>query len=241
MAKATALTKTNGDTAIVANAPNATTGLAWQMEGEDRSDFLIPRIIVHQGDIAEKFYGVHEKGTLLDTSTKEPIPSVRFVPLAAWKEYIRWNEELGSAPVYATRDRAEVPDEDLAWNGEEPPACTVYRNFAVLFEGMTMPVVLSMSDAKKAQRTAGKLLNQLEKTRAASGKGRGLYEVRIVDCENKKGKWKDMQVQPVGNPSEEFAEQAAMWIATISGAEVRTNVAETEQAVPEAAQFNPDA
>lgn len=230
----------NGQTTALAER-NATAGMGWSMEGEDRSDFLIPRVIVHQGDIAEKFYGVHEKGALIDTSTKEELPSKRFVPLTAWKEYIRWGENLGDPPVYVTRNRADVPDADLQWNGDEPPACTTFRNFAVLFDGMQMPMVLSLSDAKKPQRNAGKLLNQLEKQRAATGKGRGLYEVQIVDCENKKGKWKDMNVQPVGNPSEELADAAATWIATISGAELRTNVVESEPTASQPDDFNPDA
>lgn len=232
-----ALAKTNGETALAEK--NATSGLAWQMEGEDRSDFLIPRVIVHQGDIAEKYYGVHEKGTLLDTSTKEPIPSMKFVPLTAWKEYIKWSGSIGDPPEYATRLRAEVPDADLKWTGDEPPACTTYRNFAVLFDGMAMPVVLSLSDAKKTQRMSGKLLNQLEKMRGSQCKGRGFYEIKIVDCENKKGKWKDMAVQPCGNPPDALATAAAAWIENLSGQEIKTNT--TDHVAEADTGFDPDA
>ena len=219
---------------------NATSGLGWNMEGEDRSDFLIPRVIVHQGDIAEKFYGVHDKGDLIDTSTKEKLPSVSFVPLTAWKEYIRWGAEIGDPPVYVTRNRADVPDADLQWADETPPACTVYRNFAVLFDGMAMPMILSLSDAKKPQRQAGKLLNQLEKSRAAKKAGRGLYSIRIIDVENKKGKWKDMEIVPAGNPSAELAANAATWIATISGVELKTNLVDSPTEA-DASGFDPDA
>ena len=219
---------------------NATSDLGWNMEGEDRSDFPIPRVIVHQGDIAEKFYGVHEKGDLIDTSTKEKLPSVSFVPLTAWKEYIRWGAEIGDPPVYVTRNRADVPDADLQWTDDTPPACTMYRNFAVLFDGMAMPMILSLSDAKKPQRQAGKLLNQLEKGRAAKHSGRGLYNIRIIDVENKKGKWKDMEIVPAGNPSAELAANAATWIATISGVELKTNLVDSP-AEADAAGFDPDA
>lgn len=229
---------------------NATSDLGWNMEGEDRSDFLIPRVIVHQGDIAEKFYGVHEKGDLIDTSTKEKLPSVSFVPLTAWKEYIRWGAEIGDPPVYVTRNRADVPDEDLVWREgvdknnqvtQFPPHCTVYRNFAVLFDGMAMPMILSLSDAKKPQRQAGKLLNQLEKGRAAKHSGRGLYNIRIIDVENKKGKWKDMEIVPAGNPSAELAANAATWIATIGGVELKTNLVDSEPGEAAAGGFDPDA
>lgn len=234
-------------------APNATAGMAWEMEGEDRDDFLIPRVIVHQGDIAEKWYGQHPKGTLIDTSTKAPLDAAsnRFMPIRAYKEYIAWSEEIGQAPVYTERDKQAVPPEDLRWTeGVDkkgnpisiPPKCTEYRNFIVLFEGSPSPVVLSLSDAKKAQREAAKFLNKWERERGTK-LGRGYYTLGQKECENHKGKWLDFTVQPVGEqPPPELAEAVARWTEVLSQQTIKTNIVESAQVESEAAGgFDPDA
>ena len=195
----------------------------WQMNGEDETDSILPRVIIHQGDISEKEYGHHPKGTLLDSVTLTPLTSNRFVPIGiAWKEWFKWGGR-GQGLVYKVRNVNEVPPEDLVWQGKEPPTCTLYRNFALIFEGSDTPVCLSLKDSMPLPRRAGQALNQLEKIRALKKKGPGLYELEVIDQENDRGRWKDLRIKPIGNPPDDFAALALMWFESLNTKQVETH------------------
>lgn len=190
----------------------------YKMEGEDSGDAVMPRVILHQGDISEKYYGQHPKGTLLHSITGEVIEARRFTPLGiAWKEWMKFGDKFGDTLDYKTRNKSEVPPEDLQWNGNEPPAASLFYNFVVLFEGMDSPVCLSMKASSKFQRSAAQALNQMEKIRGAKKLAPGLYELDIVDRENDKGKWKDLKLRPVGNPSDDLAKASYEFYQALSG------------------------
>ena len=181
----------------------------YRMEGEDSGDTIIPRVILHQGDISEKYYGEHPKGTLLHSVTGEVIETRKFTPVGiAWKEWMKFGDKFGESIEYKTRNKSEVPPEDLNWNGDEPPAASLFYNFVVMFDGMSEPICLSMRGSSKFQRSAALALNQMEKIRASRKAVPGFYELEIVDRENDKGKWKDLKLRPVGNPPDELAASA---------------------------------
>lgn len=195
----------------------------FQMEGEDRDDDIMPRVVLHQGDMSENAgHGEHDKGTILNSVTKEVIESHKFVPIGvAWKQYIRFGANRGDPIVYNTRDRAAVPDADTKWQEKTPPVCTVFRNFVVLFEGEETPVCLSFKSSDKIQNNAGKSLNLMEKSRTVQGKCPGLYELEIVDDSNDKGKWKNMRPRPCGDPTTEMLTLSQMWFGVHSGSAVK--------------------
>ena len=221
------------ETGALANAADVR---PWNFEGEDSDDFLVPRITIHQGDISQKKYGPGTKGTLIDTTTNDTLPSMKFSPIYGWKEWIKWGEKRGGNPEYRTRNKSDVPPEDLQWHDNEPPAATLTRNFAVLFDGMSTPVVISWKDSSKRQRTCGKLLNQLEKLRAAQNLGRGLYEIVVVEESNDEGDWKDWTIKPIGNPDDAMSKTVAQWTDALTGKTVQTNI----EAAEKSEGFDPD-
>jgi hypothetical protein len=185
----------------------------YKMEGEDNTDSVMPRVILHQGDISEKYYGKQEKGTLLNSVTGEILTARKFHPLGiSWKEWIRLGENIGDRIVYRHRNKADVPAADLLWDEDETkkpkdraPKASLFYNFVVLFEGATEPICLSLKAKSKLQRGAAKALNQMIKIRVARKLDPGLYELDIIDASNDKGKWKDVKIRPIGNPSEDLA------------------------------------
>lgn len=220
----------------------------WQFEGKDKDDYIVPRISIHQGQISEKKYGKGELGSLIDTTTCDKLPSVQFVPIRGWKKFVAWSDELNHPPIYSYDKREEVPPADFQWTKDKagkdiPPACTIYSNFAVLFDGMDFPVVLSMKSSDKRQATFAKLLNQLEEVRSKGGQSRGLYAVEVVDATNAKGDWKSWRLKPMGNPSAELWEKVVMWIGVLSTATIKTDLEDHPAAEPAAAQaegFDPE-
>lgn len=196
----------------------------YQMEGKDQDDVLMPRLILHQGDISEKYYGKHAKGTILHSVTGDAIEARRFCPIGlAWKEWIRFGENFGDRMHYRTRLKSEVPPDDLEWHGDDPPAASLFYNFVVILEGTDLPVCLSLKGSDKLQRSAAQALNQLEEVRAARKAGPGLYELELADRENAKGKWKSLKVRPVGNPSPELAKASFEAWGALSGKSVEVH------------------
>lgn len=210
----------------------------YRMEGEDSSDAVIPRIILHQGDISEKYYGQHPKGTLLHSITTEPVEARRFTPVGiAWKEWMKFGDKFGEKMAYKTRNKAEVPADDLEWHGDEPPAASLFYNFVVMFDGTDEPVCLSLKGSSKMQRSAAMSLNQMEKVRSGRGMAPGFYELEVVDRENDKGKWKDLKIRPVGNPPEKLTKKAyECWQAL----HVKTVAAHDDGAPDAAGGYDPE-
>ena len=197
----------------------------WAMQGEDEDDVLLPRVVLHQGDISESRHGRHPKGTLINSGTGEVIESRRFVPITGFKTWIKYGENIGDPVEYCTRDKSQVPPEDLQWKDGQPPATQLFRNVVVLFEDMTTPTCFSLKDSSRHQRQSGKMLNQCEKARSAQKKSPGLYEIEVVDASNARGSWKDLRVKPVGDPSEELCKLALTWFDAL---QVKNVEVETE-------------
>lgn len=189
----------------------------WTLEGEDQSDMLIPRLILHQGSISEQYYGEHPAGTLIDSTTQTVLPSAKFVATGiSWKNWIKWRGDIGEGVEYNTRIRGEVPADDLEWHEDEPPAASMFYNFIVVIEGYDTPLCLSFKASSKHQRKAAKTLNQLEKIRAGNSKRPGLYALEVIDEKNGKNKWKDLQLKPIGDAPDDLAAIACQWFNALS-------------------------
>lgn len=191
------------------------------LSGEEEDDVIIPRVHIMQGLPAEKeMYGKLDEGTFVNTVTGEIIDGRRFIPVFGWVEYIKFRESRGSGIEYRTRNKSDVPPEDLAFDTQngKPPACTRFINFAVLFEGTSDLVVLSF---KSTGIAVGKTLNTLEKYRGS--KGAGLYEISLKPKKNAKGAWLHPQIRPLGDPQPDDKAMVEGFAMSMSPADVKTN------------------
>lgn len=207
------------------------------LQGEDAEDTLIPRIHIYQGLPAERDqYGDHKPGTLVNTVTFEEVQVAGFIPIFGWKEWIKFREPRGSGIDYRTRNKAEVPPEDLEFdrvNGKGPK-CTVFINFCVLPEGTQEPLVLSF---KSTSIAAGRTLNTLEKMRG--GKGPGLYAIELQKRQNSKGSWLSPRIRPLGAPKPEDLELAEALANSLSPETVKTNI--EDSGGEDGSDFDPNA
>jgi hypothetical protein len=201
-----------------------------RFRNEEPEDTILPRVHIFQGlPKEEEIYGRRADGTrweagdLINTLNGEKIDSNKFVPILGWPEWICFREPRGSGIEYKFDDKSRVPPQDLEWTGEGsnqlPPRATKSMNFAVIFEGIDEPLVLSF---KTTSINAGKSLNQLEKFRG--NKGPGFYSLDLQSKQNAKGKWLSPKIRPIGNPSGEMKAQAETMFEMLSG--VKVTVAE---------------
>lgn len=207
----------------------------FEYENADSADETIPRVVLHQGDISEKYYGKHEKGTLIHSQTMEVLPSRKFVVAGhAWTEYIAFGDNLGDPIKGRTRDKSTIPAGGLEWkDGADkdgkpegiPPVWDTFWNFLVLFDGCDSPIVLSLRrSGGKEHRKAYSLIKQMCSARAAAGKPSLLFEYGTALKENKQGRWLVPQIGLRGEPPVELAAQAAVWADAFSGREVKVAV-----------------
>lgn len=196
-------------------------GRGWDVEGIETADLELPRVVIHQGDIAAKEYGDHPKGTLVNSLTLEALPSNRFVPIGiGYKEYVGWDGRPGDVPpLYRTRCRADVPPAHLEWNDDDrdnKPRCLQQVYFLVIFEQSDFPIAIRISLNNKKRRGAVTVLHQFENARAAKNRPRGVYRLESEDSENDKGRWKDPKIVPAGDASGDLLAAANNWYDMLS-------------------------
>ena len=180
-------------------------------EPVDQSDLIIPRAQLLQ-PTAEglhqltKDYGL-QAGQVINNLTKEVLPA-EFVPIFYFKEYLRFNARKKTDPgfvpelpagklIWRTRDANDkrVVDEcSFGPNGETPLAITTL-NFFSLFDGQSMPVIVSFA---KTSYKAGKNLLSLAKLRGGAMFSRR-YKLMIDAGDKSKGEYFVMKVQPYGD------------------------------------------
>lgn len=194
-----------------------TTGVG-QLSNGDAEDLTLPRAHIVQDMKSEKEkYGKDAKeGTIVNTLTGEIIKGKKFVPIMGWKEWIKWKEPRGSGMEYKTRNKAEVPPEDLSWNNGKP-SVTEYMNWVVVFDGCDMPVVLSFSSTNMK---TGKTLATLQQI---AGGGFNLYALEIKDQKNDKGAWVAPIIRPAGKPDGKLLELAKQFSASFAGKTVEAS------------------
>lgn len=185
-------------------------------EPVDQTDLIIPRAQLLQ-PTAEglrqltKEHGVNA-GDVINNLTKDKLPEV-FVPIFYYKEYLRFNgrkkEDAGFDPsfppgalMWRTRDANDprVAEQcGFGENGEIPLALTTL-NFFCLFEGESMPCVLSFA---KTSYKAGKNLLSLAKLRGGDMFSRK-YRLTTVETVNDQGTFFVMKVNPAGDCDQEM-------------------------------------
>ena len=185
-------------------------------EAVDQSDLIIPRAKVLQPlseDLSEAGTELRA-GQIINSLTKEVLPP-KFSAIFYFKEYIRFNarsnKDAGFDPEYApgalmwrTRDSndSRVKSQcEFGPNGEHPLALTTL-NFFCLFEGQSMPAILSFA---KTSYKAGKNLLSLAKLRGGAMFIRK-YKLTPVLVKNDKGTYYILKVDPAGDcTAEEFS------------------------------------
>lgn len=209
----TALANVENDKELAAQAAT----IPWQMDGADDSDLITPIAVIYQDKKQRDKLGEHEFGTLVDSSTQEPITEELFVPLFGWKEYIAWKPRSeGGGIADKTRNIDEVPEGGLDWqddNSEKiPPTYTIHRNFLVLFKGADAPVVLSFKSSSKEATRAAKIINTMMQRRQAMNKGPCFFEFGVKEVSNDKGEWYEPTVKFSATPLDASTiEGVKMW------------------------------
>jgi hypothetical protein len=126
------------------------------VEGRD-AKMAISRVALYQGTAEEEqMYGPSfKRGDFIETLEKRNLgPSIEIVCIAGWVSWAKFVQGQ-KMPEYSTRNKAEVPAEDLVWNDDEPPAANETVNMVVLVNGEPFPslFVFKRTGLKAYQRT----------------------------------------------------------------------------------------
>ena len=223
MAKQSAIEKKDSKAAALAPCEHTR---PFEMEGAAELEKMVPRGVIHQGKMSKKFWGDHPEGTLINSVTGDVLPApLTFVPIGInWMEFICYGENIGDPIVYRTRNKADVPPEDLQWHDKEPPVCETNYNFECLASGIDFPISVSMKGSSKHQKKVAGALYQFEKTRAGAKRGPGLYELSVGDASNDKGEWKIPVLRSLGNPPADVAKQAVDLWAEMRGQNIEVHI-----------------
>lgn len=138
-------------------------------EGVGKGDILLPRIKLLQPLSPEVTEEGMEAGTLVNSLSKKNYgEELIFIPILHTKSRILWipRDEGGGMecssltgikpvnPYIIKENKKEVPYTSCdtcprsQWNGDEPPACTIYFNFLITVVSENEPVILSFSKTK---------------------------------------------------------------------------------------------
>lgn len=215
------ISKKNGGTTAIANhAPMSMT--PGSMKDGNPEDVILPRIHLFQGlqEEVERYdpNGVgHKPGTFIETLEFGAWDHREFCPVLGWHEWIKFFEPRGSGIEYRTRNKSEVPTEDLKF-GSAPngvgSAAIGFINYVVLFkDAPNDPVILSF---KSTDMTVGKTLYTLQLRRLSLARQESkskvktghitsnLYELGCIKKKNAKGQWFGKSIRPVGLPDEKL-------------------------------------
>jgi hypothetical protein len=221
-----------------------------RLQGEDVEDTILPRLHIFQGQQEERqIYGDHKEGDLLNIlsgeviATKGAYPNI--VPIFGWNLWIKYKEPRRTGVVYMTRDRSQVPDDDLKWqkrpDGRSYKPAVQHINWVCLLEGHSDPLLFSF---KVSSIDAGRTINTLEKQRSAGGKGFGFYGIGLRTKPYSQGSCLVPTIRPLGDPPQEMNELAMALYNSLSGrTDLMDEADETATNVPDAGEsdFNPDA
>jgi hypothetical protein len=174
----------------------------------DLEDLIIPRAKLLQPTSDELKDPTTElrQGQIINSLTKEILPAC-FVPVFYFKEYLRFNGRKKEDPGYddnfapgalmwRTRDAADerVAQCEFGPNGEVPLAITTLNFFSV-FDGLSMPIIVSFG---KTSYKAGKNLLSLAKLRGGDMFSRR-YKISVLPGKNEKGSYFVFKINPNGD------------------------------------------
>lgn len=165
-------------------------------------------------------------GQYYNSVTGDPLgEKVRIVALDYWREWARW-EEGQNRPVYSTRNKAEIPPEDLKWTGPDgktPPAATETVNLIVIEQETGYPFLVPFK--RTSLKSFQKGFAQIEAYRRVQNKGTGLYELFSEQDKSADNKpYKRMMIRYVSDVPADLL--AVCKVAAASLAEIK---AEAEQ------------
>lgn len=190
------------------------------------------RLCLYQGTAEEEQkYGAHlRRGDFFDQLDCQKVgTSVKIMPITGWTTWERW-EQGQRAPVYSTRNRAEVPKSDLEWRTDgtkrTPPVARESVRLLVAVEGKPWPYLFVFKSTGLAafQKTIG----ALETRRRAEKKATpGMYELTTTDDKNANNQpFKRLQARPVGEPDAGMIEVGRAVLARMSEFTAKADEAE---------------
>lgn len=208
MAKKNELAKGDEAQSTALAVAQVDTGGGLVIEGDDSSASL-SRLAMWQGTAEEeaKWPGTTlRRGDYYDTLSGEKIAEPKIIPIHGWMSWARWDKD-SSRPAYSTRNKAEVPTEDLEWSGPdktEPPKATECVNLIVMVEGQRWPYLMVFK--RTGLKVFRKVIAPLEQRRGMTGQAHGVYKLGAVDDKNSNGQaFKRMTATPAGEVSPEMA------------------------------------
>lgn len=176
------------------------------VEGQEDTSPQLSRIVMYQGTAEEEeVYGQHSRGVFLDAlESRELGTELEFMPVYAWASWAKFVSGQ-KAPEYSTRNKSEVPAEDLEF-GEDgtPPAATESINVVIVVQGEAWPYLFVFK--RTSLRAFTKTVKPIEARRAATGKTPGLYQLSSTDDKSADGKpFKRLVCRALGDPDAEVA------------------------------------
>lgn len=205
----------------------------------DQGDLIIPRVKLMQGlspELKDESLLLRQ-GQIINSLTKEVLPQ-EFVVIKKSKFWIRFNprkaEDHGFDPNYKPgafiwkssdpNDERVKQFKDFGPNGERP-LCTAFLNFLVLFNGVTMPVMLSFCNT--SYKSGKDLLSHLQ-----FGGGnifsRKFKLTSFLDS-NPKGDYYSLKVIPAGNTDGDLYAKAVATYNDFNKVDLSEHVAASEQ------------
>lgn len=209
------------------------------LQSPEATDFVIPEIVLHQGQISAKIYGPGNAGEWIDSMTLEKIDVERktFVPLFAINTIQVWvnrqvrNVEqrfVGEFPTPASIPIAKMEDGSLEIRN--------HLQYFVIFEGDIMPRMLRFKSPdrrfKGGAYRVGAQIHTLETARRMRGLPLGAYRLSTRDITNDKGQWKGKVVTPAGDAKPEIAQLAEDFAVAFSAGRVTVYDREREHDTP---------
>ena len=205
-------TETGTEVATKQDQPLATAadfGGGVQIEGDEDRGLKLGRVVLFQGTAEEEeMYGdVHKRGDFLDALESRKLgTSIKIMPITGWTSWAKFVQGQ-KQPIYSTTNKAEVPPEDLEWDGDNPPAATMSINVVVVVAGEHWPYLLIFK--RTALKAWDKGIKPIEARRGTTNKTPGLYELTSVDDKSSVGKpFKRLTARSLGDPDPETLELA---------------------------------
>lgn len=181
-------------------------------EGIDKSEIIMPRV-----KIVQKMSSESDKiktGTIINNLTGEEMPGT-FIPIVKFTQVVKFNPRDPKAPgfdsskkpgdlLWITKDQYDPRWAESEWgeNGEKPQAMKLLC-FLSLFEGQSMPIVLSFANTSFK---AGKKLMSLIMNFALSNKEDTFarkYGLTCYEEKNDMGAFYIYDINPAGKASQD--------------------------------------
>lgn len=185
----------------------------------------ISRLVLFQGTAEEQeMYGSDfKRGDFIDTLERRSLgQTIRIIPVAGWMSWAKFVKGQ-KVPVYSVRSKADVPPEDLDWNGKEPPAATETVNLILIAEGEQFPMLFMFK--RTGLKAYTKVIEPMEQRW-----GHSLYELSSTDDKNPEGKpYKRLTARVVSKTPESAAAVLAQLKAKIADVQSKAEkLAESE-------------